>query len=202
MSRVFKGVDGYPRCSWCSATPDYIAYHDHEWGFPVNNDERFFEKFSLEGFQSGLSWRTILSKRDDFRRCFFDFDFNKIAEFTEKDVKRLLNDASIIRHRGKIEATINNAKRARDLIKEKSSLAAYFWSFEPTAVEKKSAATVSSSSASVALARDLKKRGWRFVGPVTVYSFMQAMGLVNGHVEGCRIRAQAQEARQIFKVPI
>ena len=202
MSRVFEGVDGYPRCSWCSATPDYIAYHDHEWGFPVNNDKRLFEKISLEGFQSGLSWRTILSKRDDFRRCFFDFDFNKIADFTEKDVKRLLDDASIIRHRGKIEATINNAKRAQDLLKENTSLGAYFWSFEPRLAKEETRQAISSSPESVALARDLKKRGWSFVGPVMAYAFMQAMGLVNDHAVGCITRSHVRAAREVFKVPM
>jgi len=179
-----------------------MAYHDDEWGFPVDDDQRLFEKISLEGFQSGLSWRTILSKRDNFRRCFFNFDYNQIAEFTEMDVERLLRDVSIIRHRGKIEATINNARRARELLEEKSSLAAYFWSFEPALSAKRVSGDISESEESVALARDLKKRGWSFVGPVTVYAFMQAMGLVNDHAEGCIIRGHVTAARRVFKVPI
>ena len=201
MGKIFEGIDGKFRCSWCSATTDYITYHDVEWGFPVSEDQRLFEKICLEGFQSGLSWRTILSKRDNFRRCFLDFDFNKVAEFSRKDVDRLLRDSSIIRHRGKIEATINNAKRAKELIREKNSLAAYFWSFEPDSAMQGMTKKVAMSPESESIAKDLKKRGWRFVGPTTVYAFMQAMGLVNGHAEGCVMRSQVAAARAKFELP-
>src|SRR4051794_7604016 len=164
---VVTGDDGVLRCWWGDAPPDYRAYHDEEWGFPVADDHRLFEKLCLEGFQSGLSWLTILRRREAFRRAFAGFDFERVARFTEREVERLLADASIIRHRGKIEATINNARRAQEL----DSLAAYLWGFEREPAE--------------ALARDLKRRGWRFVGPTTVLSFMQAMGLVNDHLPDC-----------------
>lgn len=176
------GKDGKRRCFWCAATPEYVAYHDAEWGFPVKDDQRLFEKLSLEGFQSGLSWRTILMKRDNFRAAFRDFDFDAVARFTARDVTRLLEDAGIVRHRGKIEAVINNAKRAREMVAKEGSLATFFWRFPPTE--------------SVALARELKRRGWRFVGPTTVYAFMQAAGLVNDHAEACVIRSKAEKARK------
>lgn len=198
---TFTAPDGKPRCRWCSATPDYLQYHDREWGFPVDDDFRLFEKLSLEGFQSGLSWRTILTKRDNFRAAFKNFDFNKVARFTQRDVERLLKDEGIVRHRGKIEAAINNAQRARELVKQEGSLAAFIWRYEPNAKQLANPQTVSTSAESVALSKHLKKLGWKFVGPTTVYAFMQAMGLVNDHVKECVIRAKVETARKRFKRP-
>ena len=191
--------DGKARCRWCAIAPEFLPYHDGEWGFPVDDDRRLFEKLCLEGFQSGLSWRTILAKRENFRAAFHDFDFDKVARFGARDVQRLLKDDGIVRHRGKIEAVINNARRARELVKEEGSLAAYLWRFEPKDVGKPQSA--STSAESIALSKDLKKRGWKFVGPTTVYAFMQAMGLINDHAEGCVIRAKAERARKAFKRP-
>jgi DNA-3-methyladenine glycosylase I len=193
--------DGKPRCHWCTATPDYIAYHDHEWGFPVDDDFRLFEKLCLEGFQSGLSWRTILTKRENFREAFKHFDFNKVAKFTDKDVTRLLQNEGIVRHRGKIEAVINNAQRAIELVKSEGSLAAYFWKFEPNPETLATPQTVSTSAESIALSKALKKLGWKYVGPTTVYSFMQAMGLINDHALGCMARAEVDKRRQRFVRP-
>jgi DNA-3-methyladenine glycosylase I len=201
MSMTLPGPDGAPRCRWCAATPEYLAYHDVEWGFPVADDRRLFEKLSLEGFQSGLSWRTILAKRENFRAAFCDFDFDRVARFSERDVERLLKDEGIVRHRGKIEATINNAKRARELVGSEGSLAAYVWRFEPAAADRATPQTASTSAASITLSKDLKKRGWRFVGPTTVYAFMQAMGLINDHAEGCVIRVAVDKSRATFKRP-
>ena len=184
--KTFKGADGKQRCHWCSATPEYVAYHDTDWGFPVDDDQRLFEKLSLEGFQSGLSWRTILAKRDNFRAAFKNFDVDKVARFTARDVQRLLKDAGIVRHRGKIEAIINNARRAREMVAREGSLATFIWTFAPGAKD------------GVALSKELKKRGWKFVGPTTVYAFMQAMGLVNDHAEHCVIRARVIKARKKF----
>lgn len=201
MTSSVAGVDGKLRCSWCLASEQYTDYHDREWGFPVKDDFRLFEKICLEGFQSGLSWRTILAKRENFREAFKDFEFNKVAKFTDKDVEKLLQNAGIIRHRGKIEATINNAKRALELAEEHGSLATFFWGFEP---DEKLAAipqTISTSAESIALSRDLKKRGWKFVGPTTVYSFMQAMGMVNDHMPDCMIRIKVDQARKNFIRP-
>ncbi|TPE51676.1 DNA-3-methyladenine glycosylase I [Amaricoccus solimangrovi] len=195
-----EGPDGRPRCGWCLSTPDYLAYHDTEWGFPVADDRRLFEKLCLEGFQSGLSWRTILTKRENFRAAFAGFDFDRVAEFGPADVERLLGDAGIVRHRGKIEATINNARRARDLVREKGSLAAHVWSFEPPPPEGPWR-PVAQTAESVALSKDLRKRGWSFVGPTTVYAFMQAMGLVNDHHDGCALRAEVERARAAFPRP-
>ncbi len=199
MSRTFLGEDGKARCRWCAATPEYVAYHDTEWGFPVVDDRRLFEKLSLEGFQSGLSWRTILAKRDNFRAAFREFDFDRVARFGARDVKRLLADAGIVRHRGKIEAVINNAQRARELVKREGSLAAFIWRYEPGKFAKPR--TLSTSAESIALSKDLKKLGWAFVGPTTVYAFMQAMGLINDHVEDCVIHRKVEKARQSFKRP-
>lgn len=179
------GPDGKKRCAWCGDVPEFIPYHDNEWGFPVTNDIRLFEKICLEGFQSGLSWRTILLKRENFREAFAGFDFNKVAMFTEDDVERLLQNAGIIRHRGKIEATINNAKRAIEMIEREGSLSNFFWSYEVQENRDKSRST---SPESVALSKELKKRGWKFVGPTTMYAFMQAMGLVNDHDTNCYIK--------------
>jgi len=201
MSAIIPGPDGRPRCRWCAAAPEFLDYHDTEWGFPVDSDRRLFEKLCLEGFQSGLSWRTILAKRENFRAAFHGFDFDRIAGFTGADVERLLNDAGIVRHRGKIEAVVNNAKRAQELVKQEGSLAAYVWRFEPGASELVAPQTASTSVTSIALSKDLKKRGWSFVGPTTVYAFMQAMGLINDHAEGCVVRERAAEARVTFTRP-
>ena len=201
MSTTIVGPDGYLRCRWCGAAPEFLGYHDTEWGFPVGDDYRLFEKLSLEGFQSGLSWRTILAKRDNFRKAFRQFDFNKVARFTDKDVERLLQDKGIVRHRGKIEAVINNAKRARELVKQEGSLAAYIWRYEPDPSSLGEPQSVSTTEESIALSKALKKMGWKFVGPTTVYAFMQAMGLVNDHSEGCYIRDKVSRARKRFKRP-
>ena len=183
------GADGRARCSWPGDLPDYVAYHDDEWGRPVHVDRRLFEKLCLEGFQSGLSWLTILRKRENFRAAFADFDHAVVAEYGEAEVERLLQDAGIIRHRGKIEATINNAGRALELIDERGSLDTYLWSWQPTDREPDlrdpAASTPALTATSTSLSKDLKRRGWRFVGPTTVYAFMQAMGLVDDHVDGC-----------------
>jgi len=201
MSETFIGPDGLARCHWCSLAPEFPAYHDAEWGFPVSDDFRLFEKLCLEGFQSGLSWRTILAKRENFRRAFHHFDFNKIARFTPKDVERLLTDAGIIRHRGKIEAVINNARYARELVAAEGSLAAFIWRHEPSVDQLAEPQSASTSAESVALSKELKKLGWKFVGPTTVYAFMQAMGLINDHAKDCTIRRQAEKARKSFKRP-
>lgn len=201
MTTTIDGPDGCPRCRWCAAAPEFLAYHDAEWGFPVDDDRRLFEKLSLEAFQSGLSWRTILAKRENFRAAFAGFDFDQIAAFTEADVERLLQDQGIVRHRGKIAAVINNARRAQDLVRQEGSLAAYIWRFEPKAADLSAPQTASTSAASIALSKDLKKRGWSFVGPTTVYAFMQAMGLINDHVEGCIVRPRAARARADFQAP-
>ena len=199
--------DGKTRCFWPGVLPDYLAYHDNEWGVPVSDDFRLFEKICLEGFQSGLSWLTILRKRENFRTAFDGFDFHRVAQYDEKDVERLLADKGIVRHRGKIESTINNANRAIELVAEKGSLAAYFWSFEPGAADRPAVVDYPTlvanpkTDTSIRISKDLKKRGWSFVGPTTVYAFMQAMGLVNDHIEGCHCRAQIEKLRQAFKRP-
>jgi DNA-3-methyladenine glycosylase I len=204
---IATGRDGKARCWWHGGIPEYQAYHDHEWGRPVTDDNRLFEKICLEGFQSGLSWLTILRKRENFRQGFSNFDIDKVARFGERQVERLLGDAGIVRHRGKIESTINNAKRAKEVRKEFGSLAAYVWTFEPAPADrpknitKKTLAAMSVSPASIALSKDLRKRGWTFVGPTTVYAFMQAMGLVNDHLEGCFCRPDVERARKAFKRP-
>jgi DNA-3-methyladenine glycosylase I len=205
--RLIVGEDGKRRCFWGASTPEYAAYHDREWGRPVTDDVRLFEKICLEGFQSGLSWLTILRKRDNFRAGFAGFDFRKVARFGARDVNRLLKDAGIVRHRGKIESTINNAKRALDLVEERGSLAAYFWSFEPAAKSRpkkldwQTLRAMSTTPESTALSKDLKKRGWTFVGPTTVYAFMQAMGLVNDHLDGCHCRREVEGERKAFVRP-
>jgi DNA-3-methyladenine glycosylase I len=196
---TLDGPDGLPRCSWCAGAPEFLHYHDEEWGFPVADDRRLFEKLCLEGFQSGLSWRTILNKREAFRAGFAGFNIEAVARFTEADVERLLKDAGIVRHRGKIEAAINNARRAQELIAEAGSLAAFVWRYEeehPAPPQSRS-----TSPESEALSKALKKRSWRFVGPTTVYAFMQAMGLVNDHAEGCISRPKAAQMRAVFVVP-
>jgi DNA-3-methyladenine glycosylase I len=195
------GDDGVTRCFWGHAPEIYRGYHDSEWGFPVRDDVRLFEKLCLEGFQAGLSWLTILRKRESFRAAFAGFDFERVARFGERDVKRLLADASIVRHRGKIEAAINNARCALELVEAEGSLADYVWRFEPDASSRPDPITwavlreMAQTPESRALSKDLKRRGWRFVGPTTVYAFMQAMGLVNDHVEGCASRLPAERAR-------
>ena len=195
------------RCVWCQATPFYRDYHDTEWGFPVADERRLFEKICLEGFQAGLSWLTILNKRENFRHAFSNFEAEKIISFNDVDVKRLLLDAGIVRHAGKIASTINNARRVLELRREFGSLGAYVWRLEPDAASRPPRIThdvaraMPTSPASVALSKDLKKRGWTFVGPTTMYAFMQAMGLVNDHLEGCASRQAALRARAAFTLP-
>jgi DNA-3-methyladenine glycosylase I len=202
---VITGEDGVARCWWATSAPEYRAYHDTEWGFPVSDDVRLFEKLSLEGFQAGLSWLTILRKREAFRRAFADFEFERIARFGERDVARLLADAAIVRHRGKIEAVVNNARRAVELVQAERSLARYVWRFEPhprvDALHRDDLAHLAVTVESKALAKDLKRRGWRFLGPTTAYAFMQAMGLVNDHLDGCDAGARVDLARARFQRP-
>lgn len=196
------GEGGKLRCRWSSAAPEFLEYHDTEWGFPVGDDRRLFEKLSLEGFQSGLSWRTILAKRENFRAAFHGFDFDRIARFTERDVARLLGNGGIVRHRGKIEAVINNAQRARELVRREGSLAAFVWRYAPDGKTRAKPQTASTSPESIALSKALKKLGWKFVGPTTVYAFMQAMGLVNDHAEDCFVRLKVERARKSFARPL
>jgi DNA-3-methyladenine glycosylase I len=195
------------RCGWCGEAADYQAYHDNEWGFPVDDDRRLFEKLSLEGFQAGLSWLTILRKRENFRKAFVAFDFDRIARWNERSVLRLLRDAGIVRHRGKIEAVLANARLARDLRREFGSLGAFFWSFEPddaerpTHFDEASLMARSQTAESKAMSKALKQRGFRFVGPTTAYAFMQSMGIVNDHAEGCDTRTRVSQARKNFLRP-
>jgi DNA-3-methyladenine glycosylase I len=200
-------TDGHARCWWCGSDPLYIAYHDDEWGRPLSDDHRLFEKIVLEGFQSGLSWLTILRKRDAFRKAFEQFDFERVARFTGRRVERLLADASIVRHRGKIESAINNARRAADLADECGSLAAFVWRYEPPVTSRPRKMTwaalsrLSQTPTSVALSKDLKRRGWTFVGGTTIYAFMQAVGLVNDHLNGCASQPVCEAARRRFVRP-
>lgn len=196
---LFTAEDGMHRCGWCGGAPEFVPYHDKEWGFPVSDDTRLFEKLCLEGFQSGLSWRTILNKREAFRAGFAGFDIDAVAAFGPADIERLLADKGIVRHRGKIEAAINNAARAQDLIAEAGSLAAFVWRYEARVPAPPQSQTTSPESE--ALSKALKKRGWRFVGPTTVFAFMQAMGLVNDHAEGCVSRPEAAAQRAAFVAP-
>jgi DNA-3-methyladenine glycosylase I len=202
---LVRGEDGRLRCWWSESAPEYRSYHDREWGFPVADDVRLFEKLSLEGFQSGLSWLTILRKREAFRRAFADFELERVARFGKRDVKRLLADASIVRNRAKIEAVINNAGRALELVDREGSIARYMWRFEPEPrarlLDRDALRALAQTEESKALAHDLKSRGWRFVGPTTVYAFMQAMGLVNDHIDGCDPGGEAQLARERFRSP-
>ncbi len=204
-SGLVIGEDGVARCAWADSAREYRAYHDTEWGFPVADDVRLFEKLSLEGFQAGLSWLTILRKRPAFRQAFAGFDFTKVASFGERDVQRLLGDAGIVRHRGKIEAVINNAGRAVELVEAEGSLASYVWGFEPprasVPIDHEQLRALTSTAESKGLAKDLKRRGWRFVGPTTVYAFMQAMGLVNDHLSGCHAWEPADRSRRGFERP-
>ncbi len=205
---LMEGPDGRIRCAWPGNLPDYLAYHDAEWGRPVADDRRLFEKICLEGFQSGLSWLTILRKRENFRAAFAGFDFHRVAEFGDADVGRLLQDAGIIRHRGKIVSTINNARRAKELVAEAGSLAGWFWRFEPGPDERPhrldfaTLRAMPTTAVSTRISKELKKRGWTFVGPTTVYAFMQAMGLVNDHIEGCACREDVERERKRFKRPL
>lgn len=191
------GPDGRPRCWWAGGAQDYRDYHDTEWAKPIHDDQLLFQKIILEGFQSGLSWLTILRKRDNFRRSFADFDFHKVAQFTQNDVERLIGDAGIVRHRKKIESAINNAQRACELVEEAGSLDDFFWQFVPPQEERPlkldhaTLSTLAKTATSARLAKELKKRGWSFVGPTTAYAFMQACGLVNDHLEGCAFRGDA-----------
>jgi DNA-3-methyladenine glycosylase I len=205
-------ADGIHRCSWCGqgdTFKDYIHYHDNEWGMPVSDEKRLFEKITLEGFQSGLSWITVLRKRDRFREVFAGFDFEKVARFSEKDIDRLVLDAGIIRHRGKIVSAINNAQKVGELIDEQGpgALAKLVWSFEPTAKQRPAkltpevAVTLTQTEQSLALSKALKKRGFSFVGPTTMYAFIQSMGVVNDHLEGCASRKVVEAARKAFKRP-
>jgi DNA-3-methyladenine glycosylase I len=201
------GDDGVPRCWWCVGDALYERYHDLEWGRPVFEDRRLFEKLSLEGFQSGLSWLTILRKRESFRRAFKGFDIEAVARFNERSVQRLLGDAGIVRHRGKIEATINNARRCAGLIEEQGSLAAYIWAFEPEAssrareLDRAALVQQTTSAEATAMSKDLRRRGWSFVGPTTAHAFMQAMGLVNDHLTGCATRDEVEHDRSHARRP-
>ncbi len=205
LDGLSKEGDGKARCTWGCSSEIYRAYHDEEWGFPVSDDRRLFEKICLEGFQAGLSWITILKKRENFRTAFANFDLEPLASFGKRDVNRLLKDTGIVRNRMKIEATINNAARAIELIESEGSLSSYFWGFEPGRDERpedfswKSLSKITQTPLSKALSKDLKKRGWKFVGPTTAYAFMQAMGLVNDHVEGCFVRKAALKERKKFQ---
>jgi len=204
---LLTGADGVTRCWWPGEHADYVAYHDEEWGRPVGDDRQLFEKICLEGFQSGLSWLTILRKRDSFRRAFRGFDFEAVARFNRRSVERLLGDAGIVRHRGKIESVLENARRACDLADEFGSLAAYFWRHEPPPSARPrrlthaALAKLGSTPESTALSKDLKRRGWSYVGPTTVYAFMQAMGLVNDHLDGCEFREVVEQERERFARP-
>ena len=200
-----QGDDGLVRCIWAAGDPLYAAYHDREWGFPVSDDTRLYEKICLEGFQAGLSWITILRKREAFRRAFEGFDPARVARFTPKRVERLLTDAGIVRHRGKIESAINNAARTLEIQREHGSLSAYLWRFAPAPRSGRLTyavlRTITTSSESIALSRDLKKRGWTFVGPTTLYAFMQSVGFINDHLDGCPVQEPAAAARRTFCVP-
>jgi DNA-3-methyladenine glycosylase I len=204
---LLAGADGRTRCAWPGADPLYVAYHDNEWGRPVDDDRRLFEKLCLEGFQSGLSWITILRKRENFRRAFRNFDFRKVAKFGRADVERCLSDAGIVRHRGKIESVINNARRAIELVETEGSLAAFVWRYEPEPksrpkrLDRATLMQMAKTAESTALSKELRKRGWSFVGPTTVYAFMQAMGLVNDHLEGCACREETEAERRRFPRP-
>ncbi len=197
MFTVITGEDGLPRCWWGCSPPEYALYHDTEWGYPVTDDRLLFEKLCLEGFQSGLSWLTILRKRENFRAAFHGFDISKVATMDDADVERLLQDPGIIRHRAKIESTINNARRCLELIETEGSLASFVWRYEPETSDVANTKTPEST----ALARDLKKRGFTFIGPTTAYAFMQAMGLVNDHLDGCYIRERVLAARSSLTRP-
>lgn len=201
---IVQGSDGITRCWWAASTESYSEYHDQEWGQPTQDDRWIFEKLCLEGFQAGLSWLTILNKRENFRKSFANFEIDKVARFNSRSVERLVKDAGIVRHRGKIESAINNAKRAREVQTEFGTLAAFVWQFEPTTSQgkiKTRKAVANKTPESIALSKDLKKRGWSFVGPTTMYAFMQAAGIVNDHIQGCVAQKQCDVARKKFKSP-
>ena len=206
-SGLIRGRDGRARCFWAGTHADYIEYHDLEWGVPVADDRLLFEKICLEGFQSGLSWLTILRKRENFREAFGGFEFERVAEYTERDVERLLLNRGIIRHRGKIQATINNARRAREMASRHGSLAAFFWQWEPdeasrpAIIDHSTLVVLTKTPESIAMSKELKRRKWRFVGPTTAYAFMQAMGLVNDHITGCHARPLIEARRSKFQRP-
>ncbi|MYR08305.1 DNA-3-methyladenine glycosylase I [Gordonia sp. SID5947] len=199
MAFVITDGAGVTRCGWAAAEPE-TTYHDEEWGLPLEGDDAFFERVALEGFQSGLSWRTILTKRENFRAAFAGFHIEKVARFTETDVERLLGDPGIVRHRGKIEAVINNARRAKELIESDGSLSAFFWRYEPESEPEPHSQTTSPES--IALSKDLKKRGWKFVGPTTMFALMQASGIVNDHAEECVARPRVAAARSSVRRPV
>ncbi|QDT37421.1 DNA-3-methyladenine glycosylase I [Stratiformator vulcanicus] len=201
VAKVVRCEDGIRRCWWCGDDPLYRSYHDEEWGVPVAEDRRLFEKLCLEGFQSGLSWLTILRKRENFRAAFANFEFEKVARFGDRDVDRLLGDAGIVRHRGKIESTINNARRAIELVEECGSLASFVWQFEPQLVPASKWQLRSTCDESKQLSKQLKRRGWKFVGPTTAYAFMQAMGMVNDHLPKCAARSKIEQLRTGFSRP-
>lgn len=203
---LIRGADGLVRCNWQNDKDDYRTYHDEEWGMPQDDDIKLFEKICLEGFQSGLSWLTILRKRDNFRSAFAGFDFNVVAQFGDVEIDQLVNDAGIVRHRGKIKSTINNAVRAIEMVEKEGSLGAWFWSWEPSKLQRSGTVTwqvasMANTDISTAMSKELKKRGWSFVGPTTCYAFMQAMGMVNDHVEGCYCRERIEQARDSFIRP-
>ena len=202
---LLRGDDGRQRCAWCARHEDYRAYHDEEWGRPITDDRLLFEKICLEGFQSGLSWLTILRKRGRFRRVFRDFEPRRVARFDGRSVERLLRDEGIVRHRGKIESTVNNARRAIELQRECGSLAAFFWGFEPRPAKRSGPLRLADVPAktpeSAALSCELKRRGWSFVGPTTAYAFMQSMGIVNDHLAGCSARTPVERARSRLRRP-
>lgn len=201
MNKTVLGPDNLSRCSWCGTIPEFFEYHDNEWGLPVGDDQRLFEKLCLESFQSGLSWRTILNKRENFRTAFQNFEIDKVANFDKSDLDRLLNDAGIVRNRGKIEAVINNANRALELIKQEGSLAAFLWRYEPEEDSNFEPQSITTSKESIALSKELKKRGWKFVGPTTAYAFMQSMGIINDHATDCIMRKKSAREREKFKRP-
>jgi DNA-3-methyladenine glycosylase I len=207
LDGLIEGPDGRPRCWWPGADPLYLRYHDEEWGRPSADDRRLFEKLCLEGFQSGLSWLTILRKRDNFRAAFAGFDFRRVAEFGDAEVARCMADSGIVRHRGKILSVINNARRALELVGEAGSLAAFVWRHEPAQearpvrLDRAALIGMATTPESTALSKELRRRGWSFVGPTTIYSFMQAMGLVNDHLHGCACREEAEAARRAFVRP-
>jgi DNA-3-methyladenine glycosylase I len=207
LDGLLKGADGRTRCVWAGTSPDYIDYHDREWGRPVDDDVRLFEKICLEGFQSGLSWLTILRKRENFRRAFHHFDFRRVSRYGDKELARLLDDAGIVRHRGKIASAVNNAGRVADVVKAEGSLARLVWRYEPAAASRparidwNTLRAMAKTPESIALSKELKKRGWSFVGPTTMYAFMQSVGVVNDHVEGCFCRAEVEKERKRFIRP-
>lgn len=207
LSGVKMGADGVTRCWWCLGDPLYESYHDKEWGRPVSDDRRIFEKICLEGFQSGLSWLTILRKRENFRKAFKRFDYQAVSRFNARSVDRLLRDAGIVRNRAKIEATINNARRVAELVDEFGSLASYVWSFEGPQIpasqrrRREQLANITTSEEAKAMSKDLKRRGWSFVGPTTLYAMMESIGMVNDHMAACEIREEVEQQRRAFSRP-